>query len=82
MKYLHPYLFEIIHDIIEQRISEHKFPYIATLNEIQLTVQENVKEALDEMEKDGLLTHCSNINGVGLYRALKEKCKDENNNVQ
>ena len=41
----------------------------------------DVSKALDEMVQDGLLARSNNINGIGLYRTLKEK-EDENDNVQ
>lgn len=40
----------------------------------------DVSTALDEMVQDGLLARSSNINGIGLYRTLKEK-EDEDDNV-
>lgn len=80
MKYLHPYLYEIIHDLVQQRISEKKFPYVAIGNDIKSRVMNDVSKALDEMEYDGLISRQSNINGIGLYRPVKE-IEDENNNV-
>lgn len=80
MKYLHPYLYEIIHDQVELRVSDKKFPYVAIANEVKSKVMSDVAKALDEMEQDGLITHSENINGIALYRPLKQK-EDENNNV-
>lgn len=80
MKHLHPYLYEIIHDIVQKRISEKKFPYVAIANDVMAMVRSDVLSSLDEMEQEGLITHSQNVNGVALYRPLKEK-EDENNNV-
>lgn len=80
MKYLHPYLYEIIHDQVKKRIDDRKFPYVATAHEVKAQVISDVIVALDEMEQDGLITHSENVNGIALYRPLKEK-EDENDNV-
>lgn len=80
MKYLHPYLYEIVHDLVQQRISEKKFPYVAIANDVKAKVLSDVNCALDEMVNDGLISRQSNINGIGLYRTLKNK-EDENHNV-
>lgn len=80
MKYLHPYLYEIVHDLVQQRVSDRKFPYVAIANDVKAKVMFDVSTALDEMVQDGLLVRSSNINGIGLYRTLKEK-EDEDDNV-
>lgn len=73
MKYLHPYLYEIVHDLVQQRVAEKKYPFVAIANDVRAKVLSDVSIALDEMEHDGLITHSSNINGIALYRTLKEK---------
>nr|DAU91937.1 MAG TPA: hypothetical protein [Caudoviricetes sp.] len=80
MKYLHPYLYEIVHDLVQQRVADKKFPYVAIANDVKAKVLSDVSTALDEMVQDGLLARSSNINGIGLYRTLKDK-EDENNHV-
>lgn len=80
MMYLHPYLYEIVHDLVQQRVADKKFPYVATANDVKAKVMFDVSTALDEMVQDGLLARSSNINGIGLYRTLKEK-EDEDDNV-
>lgn len=80
MMYLHPYLYEIVHDLVQQRVADKKFPYVATANDVKAKVMLDVSTALDEMVQDGLLARSSNINGIGLYRTLKEK-EDEDDNV-
>ena len=80
MKYLHPYLYEIIHDQVKKRIEAKRVPYVAIANEVKAQVISDVMIALEEMEQDGLITHSENINGIALYRPLKEK-EDENDNV-
>ncbi len=81
MKHLHPYLYEIIHDLVQKRMAEKKVPYVAIANEVMATVRADVLASLDEMEDEGLITHSQNVNGIALYRTLKQK-EDENNNVQ
>lgn len=73
MKYLHPYLYEIVHDLVQQRVADKKFPYVAIANDVKAKVMSDVSIAIDEMIHDGLLARSSNINGIGLYRTLKEK---------
>lgn len=80
MKLLHPYLYEIIHDHVKQRIADKKFPYVAIANEVKAKVMSDVTAALMEMEEEGLITHSDNVNGIALYRPLKQN-EDENNNV-
>lgn len=80
MKLLHPYLYEIIHDLVQKRIADKKFPYVAIANEVKAKVISDVSIALSEMEEEGLITHSDNVNGIALYRPLKEK-EDENDNV-
>lgn len=80
MKYLHPYLYEIIHDQVQKRMADKKFPYVAIANEVQSAVINDVKIALEEMANDGLISRSENINGIGLFRPLKQK-EDEDNNV-
>lgn len=81
MKYLHPYLYEIVHDLVQQRVADKKFPYVAIANDVKAKVMSDVSTAIDEMIHDGLLARSSNINGIGLYRTLKDK-EDESNYVQ
>lgn len=81
MKYLHPYLYEIVHDLVQQRVDDKKFPYVAIANDVKAKVLSDVFTTLDEMVQDGLLARSSNINGIGLYRTLKDK-EVENDYVQ
>ncbi len=81
MKYLHPYLYEIVHDLVQQRVADKKFPYVAIANDVKAKVLSDVSTTLDEMVQDGLLARSSNINGIGLYRTLKDK-EVENDYVQ
>ncbi len=81
MKLLHPYLYEIIHDLVQKRIADKKYPYVAIANEVKAKVISDVSLALREMEEDGLITHSDNVNGIALYRPLKQE-EDENDNVQ
>lgn len=71
MKYLHPYLYEIIHDIVQKRMSEKKFPYVAAENAVKAKVMSDISDALNEMAEDGLIAKSANVNGIGLYKDLK-----------
>ena len=51
----------------------NQFPYVAIANDVKAKVMSDVSKALDEMVQDGLLARSNNINGIGLYRTLKEK---------
>lgn len=77
MKYLHPYLYEIIHDQVQKRIEDKKFPYVAIENDVRAKVMSDIADSIDEMAVDGLIVKSENINGIGLYRPLKAK-EDEN----
>ena len=81
MKYLHPYLYEIVHDLVQQRVADKNFPFVAIATDVKAKVLSDVSTALDEMVQECLLARSSNVNGIGLYRTLKEK-EDENDNVQ
>lgn len=81
MKHLHPYLYKIIHDKVQSRIRNRVSPYVAIANEVKAAVMEDVSVALEEMEADGLITRSENVNGIALYRPLKQE-QDENDYVQ
>lgn len=81
MNYLHPYLYEIVHDLVQQRMNDRKAPFVAIETDVRTRVMSDVSEAIDEMVQDGLIARSRNINGIGLYRTLKDK-EDENHNVQ
>lgn len=81
MKYLHPYLYEIVHDLVQQRMNDRKAPFVAIETDVRTKVMSDVAQAIDEMAHDGLIARSSNINGIGLYRTLKDK-EDESNYVQ
>lgn len=80
MKYLHPYLYEIIHDQVQKRVTDKKYPYVAIINDLMAAVRSDITVALEEMVNDGLISRSENINGIGLFRPLKQK-EDEDNNV-
>lgn len=73
MKYLHPYLYEIIHDLVEDRVAQKKFPFVAIENDIKARIMADVSTALDEMTHERLIARSSNVNGIGLYRHLKQE---------
>lgn len=52
MKYLHPYLYKIVHDLVQQRVADKKFPYVAIANDVKAKVLSDVSTALDEMVQD------------------------------
>lgn len=81
MKYLHPYLYEIIHDQVQKRIEDKKFPYVAIENDVRAKVMSDIANSIEEMAVDGLIAKSENINGIGLYMPLKSG-EDENNNVR
>lgn len=82
MKYLHPFLYEIIHNLVAERMKQKKFPYVAIENDIFHRIRAEIERSLEEMKADGLISRSENINGIGLFRPLKERNQDENNNVQ
>ena len=82
MKYLHPYLYEIIHDLVAERMEQKRIPCVAIENDIYHRIRADVEASLKEMKADGLINRSENINGIGLFRPLKERNQDEDNNVQ
>lgn len=65
---LQPYIYEIIRSMVKDRQDRLVFPYIAVETEIMRQVQQDVKDTLDEMESDGLITHHENLNGIRMFR--------------
>lgn len=78
---LQPYIYEIVRKLVQKRIDERKFPFIATTNDIVSLVTKDVKETLKEMEQDGLITHNENINGVMMFRPINPPMRYEEDNV-
>lgn len=76
---LQPYLYEIIRKYVNDRVERQVFPYIATENDIYAQIRKDISETIEEMEADGLITHCLNINGIRMFRPIE---KDETDNVQ
>lgn len=58
--------------MVAQRKADRKFPYIAIRTEINAKVLSDIRATIDELEADGLVSHSENINGIELYRNLKE----------
>lgn len=81
MKFLQPYIYEIIRWLVKGRKDNDSFPHVATEMELFKQIRTDVNETIAEMEQDGLITHHENINGIRMFRQLKEK-EDENDNVQ
>lgn len=81
MKYLQPYVYQVIRELVQKRKNDKVAPYVATRNEVHAKILSDIKSTIDELEADGLVSHGENINGIELYRA-KDETYDENNNVQ
>lgn len=65
---LQPYLYEIIQAMVKERQKRRVVPAIAMETDILRQVQRDVKETLDEMEADGLISHNENLNGIRMFR--------------
>lgn len=83
MKFLQPYIYEIISWLVKGRKDTQSFPFVATETELFKQVRIDINETLDEMEKDGLIAHHENINGIRMFRETTEIDKqNEDDNVQ
>lgn len=81
MDYLQPYVYNVIRAIQKEREKQHRAPVVAIHNEVVKRILEDVRVTISEMEADGVVTHCENVNGIYLYRTNKE-LKHEEDNVQ
>lgn len=81
MEYLQPYVYNVIRDVLKEREVQHKAPVVAIHNEVIKRILEDIKCTISEMEVDGVLAHCENVNGIYLYR-IKKELKNEEDNVQ
>lgn len=72
MQYLQPYVYQMIRELVEQRRTDMKVPYVAIRNELHAKIMSDIKETIDELETAGLVAHSENINGIELYRTEKE----------
>lgn len=61
---LKEYLALLIADIIDKRVKDKTAPFQAPTQEILRMVNDNVKTALNEMVKDGVLSFSRTINGA------------------
>lgn len=81
MEYLQPYVYNVIRDVLKEREEQHKAPVVAIHNEVVKRILEDIKCTISEMESDGVVAHCENVNGIYLYR-IKKELKNEEDNVQ
>lgn len=72
MKHLQPYIYEIVHRLINIRKEQRLAPFVATEPEIIKIVVSDVKATIEEMEQDGLFSHSENINGIRMFREREE----------
>jgi hypothetical protein len=72
MKHLQPYIYEIVHRLINIRKEQRLAPFIAIEPEIIKIVISDVKATIEELEQDGLLYHSENINGIKMFREKDE----------
>lgn len=81
MEYLQPYVYNVIRHVLKEREEQHKAPVVAIHNEVVKRILEDIKFTISEMEADGVVAHCKNVNGIYLYR-IKKELKNEEDNVQ
>lgn len=68
MKHLQPYIYEIVHRLINLRKEKRLAPFVAHEQEIIKTIISDVRATIEELEQDGLFTHSENINGIKMFR--------------
>ena len=72
MRLLQPYLFGIIKDQCAEVEASNRFPVVTSLHSIIGKVREDVNATLAELEAEGLISHCLNINKIPLYGTPKQ----------
>lgn len=72
MKYLQPYLYGIVRRLAKEREDAHLFPFVAIENDIIKTMREDIRATLQELVDEKLLSKSQNINGIGLFRHLRD----------
>jgi hypothetical protein len=77
MKYLQPYVYELVKALIQERIDNQVGPYFAIETDLKNRVIDDVKHTIAELTADGVLVTSSNINGIGLYRFVDNSKKNE-----
>lgn len=77
MKYLQPYIYELVKALIQERIDNQVGPYFAIETDLKNRVIDDVKQTIAELTADGVLVTSSNINGIGLYRFVDNSKKNE-----
>lgn len=75
---LQAYLYEVIREEIEKCRQARKAPVVASEHTIFARIRKDMNDTIAEMEADGLIAHHHNINGIRMFRQLK----DETDNVQ
>ncbi len=70
---LQPYLYEVIRNLVDSRVKDKVFPYIATENKIYEQIRRDISETINEMEADGLICHSENINGIRMFRPIENE---------
>lgn len=72
MKYLQPYVYQVIREMIDKRKTDKIAPYVANRNEVCAKIISDIKETISELEAERLVAHSENINGIELYRVEKD----------
>lgn len=70
---LQPYIYTLIQEEIERVKKSNRSPVVASWNAIMGAVNEATRQALKELEADGLITSHMNVNKIPMYKTVERK---------
>lgn len=65
--------YNIVKELQEKRVAEHREPVNVSMLDIQRAMNEMVKTALNGLVEDGTLSWFSNLNGIPMFKIQNPK---------
>ncbi|MDE5774200.1 MAG: hypothetical protein K2H86_07065 [Muribaculaceae bacterium] len=72
-KFFQPYILGLIREELRRVKEAHVAPVVASHRAIINVIQKDIEEAVNALEKDGLITVARNINQIPLYKIKESK---------
>ena len=72
-KFFQPYILGLIREELRRVEEAHVAPVVASHRAIINVIQKDIEEAVNALEKDGLITAARNINQIPLYKIKESK---------
>lgn len=63
--------YEAVKTLQEKCIAEHRAPVCASMNDIQRSISDQIKTALNGFITDGTMTWHKNVNGIPMFKIEK-----------